>query len=103
MGTDTLACAKRLRDRSRLRTNRARVLRFEVSVAQGATAGCLLPPLRYCAGMADAIQVALLKSLAACVMFLEQEGPDELDPDSALKALESVAYEISQLSEADQA
>ena len=53
--------------------------------------------------MADAVHVALLKSLASCLMFLEHSPDDIVDLDSAVKAMESAAYELLKLSDTDRA
>jgi hypothetical protein len=35
------------------------------------------------------------------MMFLEHSGPDEVDPDSAVKCLENMSYELLQLAGSD--
>ena len=43
----------------------------------------------------------LLKAIIAAMMFLEHSGPDEVDPDSAVKCLENMSYELLQLAGSD--
>jgi hypothetical protein len=43
----------------------------------------------------------LLKAIIAAMMFLEHSGPDEIDPDSAVKCLENMSYELLQLAGSD--
>jgi hypothetical protein len=43
----------------------------------------------------------LLKAIIAAMMFIERSGPDEVDPDSAVKCLEQMSYELLQLAGAD--
>src|SRR5215470_17294383 len=38
----------------------------------------------------------LLKAIIVAMMFLEHSGPDEVDPDSAVKCLENMSYELLQ-------
>ncbi|MET8353630.1 MULTISPECIES: hypothetical protein [unclassified Micromonospora] len=51
--------------------------------------------------MPDNLHKALIESLLACLAFLEQSDSDTVDPDSAIRALEDVAYPLQSLSDAD--
>ncbi|MEU7019529.1 hypothetical protein ABZ990_02565 [Streptomyces sp. NPDC046203] len=41
----------------------------------------------------------LVRSIIAAMMLLEECEPDEVDPDTAVRGLESMGYELLQLSE----
>lgn len=41
---------------------------------------------------------ALVKAIAAALMLLENSGEDEIDPDTAIKGLESISHELHVLS-----
>ena len=43
----------------------------------------------------------LLKAIVAAMVFLEASGPDEVDPDSAVRCLENMSYELLRLAGAD--
>ena len=40
----------------------------------------------------------LVRAIVAAMMLMEQCGPDEIDPDTAVRGLENMGYEILQLS-----
>ena len=44
---------------------------------------------------------ALARSVIEAALFLELSGDDVVDPDSAVKAMESIAYELSHSSDAE--
>lgn len=43
----------------------------------------------------------LIKAIIAAMMLLEESGPDEVDPDTAVRGLESIGYELLQLTGSD--
>lgn len=43
----------------------------------------------------------LVRAIVAAMMFLEESGSDELDPDAAVRGMESIAHELLQLAEVD--
>jgi hypothetical protein len=40
----------------------------------------------------------LVRAIVAAMMLMEECGPDEIDPDTAVRGLENMGYEILQLS-----
>lgn len=44
----------------------------------------------------------LIRAVAAAFMFLEASGPDEVNPDSAVRCMENMASSLLDLSLADQ-
>ncbi|CAM3420830.1 hypothetical protein [Stackebrandtia soli] len=51
--------------------------------------------------MPDAIHTALLNALCNCLVFLEQGDDDEVDPDSAVRTMETAAAALLDLAETD--
>ena len=45
----------------------------------------------------------LVRAIAAAMMFLEESGPDEVDPDSAVRTMETMGYELLRLVGSDRA
>jgi hypothetical protein len=43
----------------------------------------------------------LVKAVISAMMLMEQCGPDEIDPDTAVHGLENIGHELLQLSEND--
>ena len=51
--------------------------------------------------MPDAIHTALLDALVGCLEFLEQGADTEVDPDSAVRTMETAAAALLNLVESD--
>ena len=51
--------------------------------------------------MPDDIHKALLNSLFACLIFLEDAGDDIVDPDAAVRTMEDAAHPLLSLSDDD--
>jgi hypothetical protein len=47
-------------------------------------------------------QLPLIESLINAFLFLECSGPDEVDPDSAVRCMENMSASLLSLDEADQ-
>jgi hypothetical protein len=45
----------------------------------------------------------LVRAIVAAMMLMEECGPDEIDPDTAVRGLENMGHEILQLSGPDRA
>lgn len=43
----------------------------------------------------------LVRAIVAAMMLMEECGPEEIDPDTAVRGLENMGYEILQLSRDD--
>jgi hypothetical protein len=43
----------------------------------------------------------LIRAIVAAMMLLEESEPDEVDPDTAVRGLESMGYELLKLTQAE--
>ncbi|WP_162952041.1 hypothetical protein [Streptomyces griseorubiginosus] len=43
----------------------------------------------------------LIKAVVAAMLLLEQCGPDEVDPDTAVRGLENIGYELLKFTEVE--
>ena len=43
----------------------------------------------------------MVRAIAAAMMFLEESGPDEVDPDAAVRGMENISHELLEFGNSD--